>query len=366
MSHQLTLQSAADKEVNRLNADTLYTTTFIDLSASDLVVTVPEVTDRFIVWPFYDMYGSNFASISNNGEHAHGKFLVRYDKEKIGIFDDDTGCGYDGYIGMPTPYGLGLMRIEVANTTTDLEKAHMIQNQTSLEVLPRKQIAPPIDLHMFKEPFYMPNNGTTFPEAVLRLTATLAPFNEPDVKEDRAWVAATLKNAGMENGTWTPPTNINLTAAVAAANTSVAALTAQPKSYEIMSNNWKAWNEEWVGNFGSNYAARCLITTWAYVIVAPNIAIYPFIDGFNEVAADKAILIQFSGRPALNQNGFWSITLYGPDQFFVANDMNRYLLGDRSNLTFPDGSLVYLEGEESENGPFQILIQPENVHPPNN
>lgn len=368
MNHQRTLRSAADKEVVRPNADTLYTPTFIDLSASDLIVTIPEVADRFLVWPFYDMYGNNFANIGNNAEYTHGKFLVRYDQEKIGVFDDCTGGGYDGYIGMPTPVGLGLMRIEVTNSTEDLEKGHAIQNQTSLKVLQRdgEPVAPPIDLNMFKDPAYVPGDRTTFPEAVLRLTAALAPLNEPEVEQDRAWVAATLENAGMTNGDWTPPPNINLTAAVAAANASVATLLAQPESYENMSNNWRDWSEEWVGHFGSFYQARYLITAWAYVIVTPDIAIYPFIDGFDEVAADKAIIIQFSRRPTLKEIGFWSITLYGPDQFFVPNDMNRYLLGDRSNLTFPDGSLVYQGGEESKDGLFEILIQPEDVQPPGN
>ena len=37
---------------------------------------------------------------------------------------------------------------------------------------------------------------------------------------------------------------------------------------------------------------------------------------------------------------FWSLSLYGADQFFVANPLNRYAIGDRDKLVFnPDGSL---------------------------
>lgn len=43
---------------------------------------------------------------------------------------------------------------------------------------------------------------------------------------------------------------------------------------------------------------------------------------------------------------FWSITLYGPDRFLVANTADRYAVGDRSPglVTDADGSLdVYLQ-----------------------
>jgi hypothetical protein len=53
--HQRALRSAADRQIVRPNADTLYSTLFIDVSRVDLEVTVPEWGDRYGVWPFYDM-----------------------------------------------------------------------------------------------------------------------------------------------------------------------------------------------------------------------------------------------------------------------------------------------------------------------
>jgi hypothetical protein len=39
-------------------------------------------------------------------------------------------------------------------------------------------------------------------------------------------------------------------------------------------------------------------------------------------------------------NAFWSVTAYGPDNFFINNSINRYALSDRDPLIFnPDGSL---------------------------
>ena len=68
---------------------------------------------------------------------------------------------------------------------------------------------------------------------------------------------------------------------------------------------------------------------------------------------------------------FWSLTMYEANGFFVANPLERYTLGDRSNLQYEeDGSLnVYIQTEEPASeteqdnwlpapaGPFQIIMR---------
>jgi hypothetical protein len=51
--------------------------------------------------------------------------------------------------------------------------------------------------------------------------------------------------------------------------------------------------------------------------------------------------------PAVEPKGFWSITMYGEDQFLVANEINRYSIGDRTDMKYgEDGSLViYIQHE---------------------
>jgi hypothetical protein len=51
------------------------------------------------------MYGNNFANIGTVAEAKHGKFLVKYDQTNIGVFVEGAPAGYDGWVGMPTPYG---------------------------------------------------------------------------------------------------------------------------------------------------------------------------------------------------------------------------------------------------------------------
>lgn len=50
--------------------------------------------------------------------------------------------------------------------------------------------------------------------------------------------------------------------------------------------------------------------------------------------------------------------------YLVPNEENVYALVNRSDLGFPDGSLVY--GDDSDDGKFQILLQPADITPPTN
>ncbi|GKU16839.1 unnamed protein product, partial [Fusarium langsethiae] len=44
------------------------------------------------------------------------------------------------------------------------------------------------------------------------------------------------------------------------------------------------------------------------------------------------------------------------------NEQDKYMVGDRSNLTFSDGTLISDGGE----GPFQVLLQDSDMVPPSN
>ena len=46
-------------------------------------------------------------------------------------------------------------------------------------------------------------------------------------------------------------------------------------------------------------------------------------------------------------NGFWSLTMYNKEYFFVANPLNRYTLSQRNKfVTNPDGSVdLYLQAD---------------------
>lgn len=64
--------------------------------------------------------------------------------------------------------------------------------------------------------------------------------------------------------------------------------------------------------------------------------------------------------------GFWSLTMYNSQEFLVENQFDKYSVGDRSNITYPDGSMVYGSGAVKRDGMFQVLVQAGNMVPPRN
>jgi hypothetical protein len=313
-------------------------------------------------------YGDNFANIGSVNNFTSGKFLLRYNPSSVGVEASTNDTSYAGVINMSTPYGQSIVRIVTDNSTSDLEVVHALQDQLSVRPVPRlsEPVAPAFNISMFSNPYYRATDSTPLPEAVLRLTAALAPLNPPSTP-DAACVASALALAGCSNGTWTQPAGTNLTAAVASANASASALLADPASTDEVGNGWSLIAPDLIGTYGTNYVARYFVTDWGYLALSTDAALYPstFTSAPTTLGADQALLIRFSGRPVLASTGFWSLTVYGSDGFFVPNTLGRYALGDRSNITFPDGTLVYGENEERD-GEFEILVQPEDVAPPAN
>lgn len=129
-----------------------------------------------------------------------------------------------------------------------------------------------------------------------------------------------------------------------------------------LGNNWTARASRVPGVFGSFYTACFSTAVRGYLALTSEQVIYPVTSDFN-ITSDQAVLFQFSRKPEIKKGGFWSLTLYNGDQYLIRNDLDRYVIGDRDTLTFPDGTLL---SEESKDGPFEVLCQANDVPPPSN
>lgn len=262
-----------------------------------------------------------------------------------------------------------------ANTTADLNTIHAYQNASSLTNITRPNnnstasLPPLISL--------APNgtfSGINTPAKLFNLSAAFIPFNQPENYTDRARVSSILAQAGIQNGTYIPQQNINLTQAAVIANATISADIKTPSHLRTFTHDWELSIASFQGNFGTNYGARAYVAIAGYQQQTVKQTLYPGYKtlGFTSqvtLPPNTSYLLTFSGKPQLKATGFWSYTVYGADQYLIKNPPNRFEIGDRSyNLTYQDGS-GYVYGPNantSHDGPFRILVQNVNSPPPAN
>ncbi|KAH4038130.1 hypothetical protein HBI81_199000 [Parastagonospora nodorum] len=370
-----TLSGPLNRTIVGPNADTLYIWVAIDLSHEDLVLTIPNISDgRNWIWPFYDIYGNNFAGMSINEDSPPGDYLIRRADDALvqpGIeyTTPDQLSAYKGVVSYATTYGIMLGRILVRqNTTEDIATIRDYQDQTILKTIPRNLSQPyAAQAPRLSRELIDTSNATNRVTGYLNLLAKIGQFNQPDVLSDRYRVASKLGLAGIADGIYTPPRTVNLTAATIAANASIAA--AYSQNLIDVGNNWVIPKVKCQGIFGVEYGCRAYRALRGYLglVQSENLFITNKSDNLT-LGATEAFLFTFSGKPPIKSTGFWSLTVYGADQYLVPNELGRYVVGDRSTqLKFEDGGLVYGDGANgTEDGRFQVLLQPADVPPPEN
>jgi hypothetical protein len=114
-------------------------------------------------------------------------------------------------------------------------------------------------------------------------------------------------------------------------------------------NGWVVTTK--TGLYGTDYLQRALVTAIGLGANRPQDAVYPT----SEVAADgqpydgaRKYVMHFPKGQAPPVNGFWSLTMYNAEYFFVDNPLNRYTVSPRDALKYnADGSLdLYLQHED--------------------
>ncbi len=285
---------------------------------------------------------------------AAGKYLLQ---------SKNSSCvGYEGCITSPTSIGTLLFRVEVKNNNTDVVYVDSYLNNSTLTgINPHTPSHPALTVADFE------NLSNTTAISVLQLTARFETRAVPETALFQAAIPVILALAGICNGSYSPPASANITLATALANTSTSAFTDTPSSYPSLGNGWSILNSSYIGTYESGMAIipRALTATELYLGNTANEALYPTLGTTHLSLTDsEAYLFTFSGKPPVADDGFWSVTMYDGEGYLVSNPENKFAVGDRSNITFPSGDLVY--GSGTEDGIFQVLLQDASSKPPSN
>ena len=361
------------KAVVRPNFDTLYSSGWLDLTKEPMVVSVPDTGGRYYLLPMLDMWTDVFASPGwrTTGTQA-GNFLV-------------TPPGWSGtvpsgftHLPAPTPHVWTIGRTKT-DGPADYPAVHKIQAGYRVTPLsqwgkPAQPVQATIDSNVdIKTP---PKTivDTMAGDKYFAYAAELLKLHPPHSTDQP--IIAQMKRIGIvpgqsfDIGKLDPAVRKAIETAPEAGQKLMAW---KVPTLARVANHWSL-NTDTMGVYGNYYLKRAIVAQIGLGANLVDDAIYPLnlgdeagrpLDG-----AHYQYTITFEKGATPPAQAFWSITLYDPAGFQVANSLNRFAVSSwmpfRPN---PDGSLtLYFQNESpgkaneanwlpAPKGPFNLTMR---------
>jgi hypothetical protein len=339
--HFRAFPTADFRNVVRPNFDTLYSSAFLDLTAGPVILHTPDTDDRYYMLPLIDMWTDVFA---NPGKRTTGT-----DAKDFVV----TGPGYTGelpdglpVIAAPTPYVWIIGRTQT-NGPADYNAVHKVQDGYSITPVgeaPNHVVDPEYDTTT--EPLKLVNNMST--ADFFTYAADLLAVNPPHPTDFSQ--LARIANLGIVAGESFDASRFSAEELAEIDAGRAGALQDMLAALNTLGTNIDGWTTftETMGVYGNYYFKRAVVTLIGLGANPAEDAVYPLLtadaDG-NPVAGENDYVIHFDADKLPPAYAFWSVTMYDAEGFQVANELDRFAIGDRDPLTYnADGSLdLYLQ-----------------------
>jgi len=345
--HMRQYPDASFRGVRAPNQDTLYSFAWLDLSKEPYVLSLPDEKGRYYVMEMLDAWTNVFADPGTRTSGTRAQMWAI------------TGPGWHGQvprgikqIKAPTNMVWVVGRTYCSGTPEDYEAVHNLQDQYRFTPLsacgkpytpPRGTVDPNVDMK------------TSGWEQVSRMDAaqyfkTLAAALKanPPAARDRALLAR-LTRIGLIPGhdfdmsKLPPPESQGLAEVPPTAQKKIMS---PEKNSGIKVNGWTYTLK--TGVYGTDYLQRAYLTAVDLGANLPQDMVFPAtrVDSRSQpLNGAHRYVLHFPKGQTPPVKGFWSLTMYNADSYFVANPLNRYRLNSWSKfLHNQDGSLdIYLQ-----------------------
>lgn len=349
MGHIIKLRQYPDatfRDVTAPNADTLYTTAFFDVGKEPYVLSVPDMKDRYFLLPMLDGWTTVFA--------VPGKRTTGTGPQTYAI----TGPGWSGTLPegvtqykSPTSIVWLLGRIYCTGTPEDYAEVHALQDAFKLVPLsaygkeykaPPGKVNPSIDMKTAVRDQVNKLSAVEY----FTLLAELMKSNPPSDADAPA--LERFAQIGLVPGKDFDASKLSADFRGRIPGIAFDRIMLQFKvNSEVKDINGWAFTTK-TGEYGTDYLMRALVTAIGLGANLPQDAVYPTSQKDAHHAAydgKNKYVIHFDKGQAPPVAGFWSITMYDQNYFFVANPINRYSISPRQDLKYnADGSFdLYLQ-----------------------
>jgi hypothetical protein len=361
---------ASFRGIVRPNVDTLYSVAWLDLARGPRVFEVP-ATDRYYVMQFLDGWTNVFASVGTRttGRGA-GTFVIAGPHWQGNLPAGAT------LLRSPTRMAWLLGRIQT-NSAADYALVHGLQDQLRLrsldDYLAGIPPAPTPWLAAKREPDPPLHQVRAMgaEEFFTRLAHLLA--DNPPAARD-APVLEKLDELGVRPGRppqhwgWLKRRAVSLGMRIA--DRRMRQALAIPLG---LRDGWTVAPMS-IGHYGTDYGLRAVVAMAGLGANLAADAVYPnatLDEQGQPLTGGHRYLLHFAAGRLPPVRAFWSVTAYDSDGYLIANELNRYALGDRDKLSFnADGSLdICLQSEAPaedkrsnwlpipSSGPFRITAR---------
>lgn len=331
---------ASFRDVTAPNADTLYTSAFFDVGKEPWVLSIPDMKDRYFLMPMLDGWTTVF--------QVPGKRTTGTEAQTYAI----TGPGWSGKLPegvkeykSPTNIVWLIGRIYCTGTPEDYAAVHKLQDECKLVPLssygkpyspPPGEVDPAIDMKTAVRDQVNRMDAVSY----FTLLSELMKTNPPSAAD--APQLAKFARIGIVPGKDFDPSKLKADALKRIPEIAVDRIMIQFKINKAMKdeNGWSVTTK--TGIYGTDYLMRALLTAIGLGANRPQDAIYPTskadAEGQKYNGANKYV-VRFPKGHLPPVEGFWSLTMYDGQYFFVNNPLNRYSISQRQDLkTNPDGS----------------------------
>ena len=346
--HKRAFPDASFTDVVSPNADTLYSSAWLDLSNGPVILSVPDEKGRYYLMPMLDAWTNVFQS--------PGKRTLGSEKRDFAI----VGPKWKGElpknaeeIRSPTDMVWIIGRTQT-NGKADYAAVAKIQDQYKLTPASRaskggKNAPTPaagVDVKTPPVEQVAKMDAKTFFTRV----ALLLPGNPPP-KEDAAMIER-MKKLGIVPGQPFDTSKLDAAAVNAiqeGAKSGLDAIVAAAKGSTGDIRN--GWTINWdLGRYGTNYGLRAVTAYMGLGANAPEDAIYPYTrldNGGRPLNGANKYVLHFDKGKLPPAEAFWSLTMYNEKHAFVANPIDRFAIGSRDKLASnADGSLdLYIQND---------------------
>jgi hypothetical protein len=348
--HSATFPDANFTAVVSPNADTLYSTAWLDLQAEPQILSMPDTKGRYYLMPMLDAWTNVLAA---PGKRTTG--TAAWNAAIVGpSWQGQLPAGMQE-IRSPTNMVWLLGRTQT-NGPADFAAVSALQQQYKLTPLSAwsganagaasAAVPETVDTQLAPVAQVAAMDAATF----FTRFAALLPDNPPAV-EDGPMVEKVTR-LGIVPGKeflLDKPDAASSRAIQGGVRDGLAGIVAVAKSAPVGPVGESGWTVALnLGHYGTEYLRRASVAWLGLGANLPEDAIYPTtrVDAQGQpLSGANRYVLHFDKQDLPPTNAFWSLTLYNDRQLFAANPLNRYALGDRDRLKYnKDGSLdLYIQ-----------------------